>query len=415
MLEAGPAFEPGSYRVWLDHLMAGADPFGAFWDDPRTEHEEFGLRGSRLFVKGGTTNHWGGETPRFKPEDFELRSRTGLGADWPISYDDLSPYYARAESLLGVAGDSDDDDPPRHGMKYPFPAAPFTLGNRPMIETYERLRMAYSHMPVARNGDKCITTGTCDYCPVNARYSASYDLMLLQDEYDGRLEVRTEAPALSLLMDGKKHAGGVSFLNHETGARETLEGDAVVVCGGTVESAKLLLASTPSDWPDGVGNASGHVGRHLVGHPLVSVGGVRPGNPDKLDQELVGIVTLLCRHFDTPEYQREGKLLFTMSDRSTTLFEREILANVSRAEIDAKMTSELPLSIGGSFEQFESPENRVSLGAGTTRHGLATTEIEFGANATTRKAHEAHAQRLTRIHMSTPLSRIAPGRISSNF
>jgi choline dehydrogenase-like flavoprotein len=252
-------------------------------------------------------------------------------------------------------------------------------------------------MPNARNGDKCMTTGTCDYCPVNARYTATFDLMLLQNENGSKLDLRTEAPVLKIWMDGKKRVRGVRFLNRETGDLERMESDVVVVCSGTVESTKLLLASAGTDWPDGIGNDSGHLGRHLVGHPVFSVSGVRPGNPDRLHQELIGIVSLVSRHFDTPEYQREGKMLFTMSDGSTTPLERHILSNVSRSDIDAKMTSEMPLSLGGAMEQFESPENRVSLGDGTTRHGLATTEIEFGVNEITRRSHQAHTQTLAGV------------------
>ena len=68
MFEAGPDFATGDYRVWLDFLMAGKRPYMPFIDDPRTEHAHFGLRGSRLFMKGGTTNHWGGETPASNPK-----------------------------------------------------------------------------------------------------------------------------------------------------------------------------------------------------------------------------------------------------------------------------------------------------------------------------------------------------------
>ena len=83
-------------------MMANSNPYRAFWDDPRTQNKYFELRGARLFVKGGTTNHWDGWSLRFKPEDFELKARTGIGADWPITYDELSPYYGQAEFLLGI-------------------------------------------------------------------------------------------------------------------------------------------------------------------------------------------------------------------------------------------------------------------------------------------------------------------------
>lgn len=396
MFEAGPDFET-SYRKWLDYLMTGANPYREFWDDPRSENERFGLRGSRLFVKGGTTNHWGGWSLRFKPEDFELKSRTGIGADWPITYDELSPHYAEAEVLLGIEGDSDDDDPPRHSRKFPFPAAPYTLNDMPIINALKKLGMSYSHMPMARNADKCVTTGTCRYCPFDARYTASFDLAELKSEYGSKLDIRTGTPVLEIVMNGKKQARGVSFVDSQTGENGSMEGDAVAICSGTVESTKLLLASANTDWADGIGNDSGHVGRHLVGHPLIFAEGARLGNPDKIEQEL-GFITLACRHFDTPKYQKEGKMLFArVGDDNKTFLEREILSNTSRSDINEKMTSQITFAFESSVEQFESPENRVSLGAGTTRHGLRTTKIEFGVNEITQRALETHRQNLIKV------------------
>ena len=397
MFEAGPDIGAVSHRKWLDHLMAHANPWDAFWEDPRTENERLPLRGSRLFVKGGTTNHWGGWSLRFKPEDFELKSRTGVGADWPITYDELAPFYTQAESLMGIEGDSDDDDPPRYGDRFPFPAAPYTLNDMPVIEALEKLGMSYSHMPMARNGDKCVTTGTCRYCPVNARYSAAIDLAQLKDEHGSKLDIRTEAPVVSVLMDGKKKSRGVRFLNRRTGATESTEGDCVAVCSGTVESTKLLLASANADWTEGIGNDSGHVGRHLLGHPLLYAEGFRPGNPEKIEQEL-SFVTLACRHFDTPKYQRKGKMLIArVGDESKTRLTGEILANSSWSEIDAKMASGMHLAFYASLEQFESPENRVSLGADTAKFGLRGTRIDFGVNEVTKKTHQSYAQNLIEI------------------
>ncbi len=398
MFEAGPDFEMGKYRVWLDYLMAKIDPYRAFLDDPEPEDKQFGLRGSRLFVKGGTTNHWGGWSLRFKPEDFELKSRTGIGADWPITYDELSSYYTQAEYLLGIEGDSDDDDPPRYGQNYPFAAAPYTLNDMPIIEAFKKLGISYSHMPLARHGGKCVTTGTCRYCPVNARYSAAFDLAELEKEYGSRLVIRTESPVLHIVMDGKKQAVGVRYSNRKTGLNGSMEGDTVVICSGTVESTKLLLASANTDWSEGIGNDSGHVGRHLVGHPLISAAGTRQGNPDKTEQEL-GFITLACRHFDTPRYQKDGKMLLArVEDSGNTFLEQEILSNVSRAKINTKMASSMKFEFYASIEQFESPENSVRLGgANADKFGLPGTIMNFSVNEITRKVLQTHAQNLMRI------------------
>ena len=397
MFEAGPDYENGKYRRWLDHWMSEANETDQFFDDPREENVRSGLRGSRLFVKGGTTNHWDGWSLRFKPEDFELKSRTGWGIDWPISYEQLAPYYTRAEGLLGIEGDSDDDDPPRYGDQFPFPAAPYTRNDMPIIDAFEKLGMSYSHMPMARNADRCITTGTCGYCPVNARYTASFDLGNLQDEYDDRIQLLTDSPVLNIVMRDKTESVGVNYMDMETGETHLMEGDAIVVCGGTVESTKLLLGSTSKYWPEGVGNDSAHVGRHLVGHPLIHADGFRAGNPHKIQQEL-GFITLSSRHFDTPEYQKDGKMMLArMGDGGTTRLAQEFLTGSSRSEVDKKMRSVLNFSIHAFVEQFESPESGIALGAGTDRHGLRTTEIGFGVNAITEKAMETHTGNLLDI------------------
>ncbi len=397
MFEAGPDLPDHDRRGWLDQLMRNPDRYAGFEDDPRNEHEQFGLRGSRLFVKGGTTNHWGGWSLRFKPEDFELKSRTGIGADWPISYEQLAPFYTDADLLLGIEGDSGNDDPPRFGGSFPFPPAPYTLNDMPVIEALKRLGMSYSHMPMARNGDRCITTGTCRYCPVNARYRAAFDLSQLQMEYGDKIELRTDSPVLGIEMTSKFEAKGVRYLSAQAGGSELMEADLVVVCAGTVESTKLLLGSSGDYWKQGIGNDSDHVGRHLVGHPLIYAEGVRPGNPDRIEQEL-GFITLASRHYDTPEYQAQGKMLFgRVGDDSNTVIEREMLAGKSRHEIEEKMESGIHIAFEASVEQFESPENRVGVGAATDSRGLRTTEISFGKNPVTQAAMATHTDNLRKV------------------
>ncbi len=396
MFEAGPHFAPGDRRIWLDHLLGDDDIYQPYMDDPREENEDFGLCGSRLLMKGGTTNHWGGLTPRFKPEDFELNSRTGFGVDWPINYEELAPYYAQAEVLLGITGDSDNDDPPRYGAKYPFPHTDYTLGDMLLIDALESMDIGYGHMSLARNGNRCITTGTCDYCPVNARYTALYDLGQLQNEYPEKLHLKTESPVTEILMDGKNRARGVGFLDLKTGTPDSLESDTVIVCAGTIESCKLLLSSTNKYWPDGIGNDSGHVGRHLIGHPVLFARGVRPDNPDKLHQEL-GFTSLISRHFDSPEYQPKGKMWFSGGAGSTSSLEEQILDNNSRREINKQMESEAMISLGGEMEQFEHPKNRVSLANGTTRHGLRNTKISVGTHDINLQTRREHVQSFVEI------------------
>ena len=391
MLEAGPAFKTGDRRLWLDHMQTAGDTYAPFIDDPRDDNELFGLRGSRLFMQGGTTNHWGGLTPRFKPEDFELYSRTGYGVDWPISYEDLAPYYTKAEHALGITGDSDNDDPPRYGDKFPFAHTDYTMGDKLVIEALESLDLGYGHMALARNGDRCITTGTCDYCPVSARYAASFDNEMLRQQYPDRFELLTEVPVTRLLMKGKLICRGVEYLSLADGETHTLEAEQVFVSCGTIESCKLLLASANPDWPEGIGNDSGHVGRHLLGHPVMFAAGVRPGNSQGIGREL-GFGSLISRHFDTPEWQRKGKMWFSGGVGITDSIEAQILDKVPRAQIRRNIEGGLLFDVGGEMEQFEKPENRVRLGNARTRHGLHTTEIEVGVHEVNLKTRDEYLQ-----------------------
>ena len=398
MFEAGPMFKPGDRRTWLDHLVAPNKLYERFTDDPGSQvgNRYMEVFGARLFMKGGTTNHWGGLSPRFKPEDFELKSRTGYGADWPITYRELAPYYTKAEALLGVCGDSYNDDPPRYGDKFPFYPPSYTLGDGFLIKILEDHKISYGHAAVARNGNKCITTGTCDYCPTNARYTALYDLVQLQMKYEERLSLHTESPVTKILMDGQKRAIGVDFLDLETGNEESMEADSVVISSGTIESAKLLLASANRDWQTGIGNHSDHLGRHLVGHPLMFAEGVRSGNPNKFNSEL-GFTSLLSRHFDSPEYQSKGKMWFSPKIGSDTTIERGILSNMSRADIDEKMSAEANISIGGEMEMYDSPANLIRLGKGKTRHGLPTTKMDFEIKEITVKTRQEHADTFVKM------------------
>ena len=396
MFEAGPEFLPGDRRIWLDHMLGSSDTYAAFIDDPREENELFGLRRSRLLMQGGTTNHWGGLTPRFKPEDFELKSRTGFGSDWPIDYDEMAPYYAQAEILLGITGDSYNDDPPRYGAKFPFAHTDYTMGDKIVIDALERLDISYGHMSIARNGDRCITTGTCDYCPVNARYTALYDLELLRAQHVERLVLRTESPVTRVLMDGKNRCRGVEYLDLRSQERESMDAEAVFVCSGTIESCKLLLASENSDWREGIGNDSGHVGRHLIGHPVMFAMGQLPENPNGVGAEL-GFDSLISRHFDSPDYQHKGKMWFSGSVGNTATIEEQVLSNVSRADMNAAFNSELSMSVGGEMEQFEHPNNRVTLGKERTSQGLLTTNIEVGVHDVNIKARQEHVDTFVKI------------------
>ena len=108
ILEAGPEVKAKDRRFWWDYITKGERPYTYTYDQKfeagSTGNIEYQTDGVRVKAYGGSTMHWGAWSLRFKPEDFNLYTNTGLGADWPINYEDLESYYNDAESYLSVLG-----------------------------------------------------------------------------------------------------------------------------------------------------------------------------------------------------------------------------------------------------------------------------------------------------------------------
>ena len=382
LLEAGGAVDERNRRTWLDFVTTGALPWPDHGDrigDSESSPTRVELAGSRLLVRGGTTGHWGGWALRFKPEDFHLHSAAGREVDWPFAYDELEPYYAAAEQALGICGDSGDDVPPRKGRRYPFEAPPFSQADGLVIAGLEKRGLSYAHLPIARAANRCITTGTCQYCPVGARYTATRTLDRLAATHgrSGRFELRLGSAVRSLAMDGAARARGVEYVDVASGRSRRLTGDVVIVAAGAIESPKLLLACRGEAWPRGLGNGSGHVGRHLKVHPLLSVEACLPANPSRIHQELD--FPLLCsRHYDSEAQQRDGKLFFVRSVSSPDAgIEAMMAAGQPLAAVEAVTRGPLRLTFNGFVEQFSSEGNRVEAAPGFTRFGLPRTRIRY--------------------------------------
>ena len=211
ILEAGPEIKAKDRRFWWDYITRGERPYtftyDQKWESKNTGNTNFLTEGVRVKAYGGSTMHWGAWSLRFKPEDFQLYTNTGEGADWPIDYKDLEPYYKIAEAYLSVCGDHTEGWIP-NAPPYPAPPFAWTAPDGMMIKAWEKLDVKYQDgdikggsikikagkMPIARYR-KCMTTGTCKYCPIGGRFSAQYVLDdLKQDVRFKNLEIRINAP-----------------------------------------------------------------------------------------------------------------------------------------------------------------------------------------------------------------------------
>jgi len=226
-----------------------------------------------LFLQGvgGTTWHWTGMTPRFLPEDFEMQRRYGVGENWPISYDDLEPFYVQAEQALGVSGDSRNDHGSPRSAPYPMPEIPMTYGDKLLASKLASAHVEVAPLPAARNSHAfdgrpaCRGNNTCTpLCPIGAAYSAEVDVAKAV-RFGARLV--TQAVAYRFDIDHEQRLAAVHY-KHPDGSSQRLTAARFIVACNSIETARLLLMATGERSPQGLANASGQVGRNLMDHAL---------------------------------------------------------------------------------------------------------------------------------------------------
>jgi len=262
-LDAGPFWDPetdwvsderGSHSLyWTEpRLISGADPV------------PLGSNNSGRGV-GGSMVHYAGYTPRFHPSDFATFTNDGVGADWPISYDELRPYYEHIEQELPVAG---QDWPWGDPHSYPFHAQPVSGNGDVFINGCERIGIRARVGPVAiangRFGNRphCIYRGFClQGCKVNAK--ASPLITHVPDALAHGAEIRAHCHVSSVIVDEHTgHAAGVTYF--KDGVERRQRARMVAVAGYSIETPRLLLLSTSNRFKDGLCNDEGQVGRYVM-------------------------------------------------------------------------------------------------------------------------------------------------------
>ncbi len=312
LLEAGPALYPSrdfKEHVWpyeLPHRGVGVGanlkgvlgdefmaPNGA-WEiegEPYTTAPGSRFRWFRSRIVGGRTNHWGRIALRFAPVDFRSRSTDGMGDDWPISYDDLSPYYDKVESYIGVFGSKENISSAPDGifLPPPKPRCSELLAKRgcdklniPLIPA----RLAIITKPL--NGrPACHYCGQCGRgCKTASNFSSS-QVLIPQAEATGRFTLITGAMAREIIIGKDGKAEAVSYVDKATRTERRVKAKAIVVGASACESARLLLNSRSTLFPNGLANSSGTVGRYLMdtvgsdgGAYFPQLGKVPPHNHD---------------------------------------------------------------------------------------------------------------------------------------
>lgn len=248
---------------------------GAGWELP-DEPYEYAAGGDKFKwwrprMLGGRTNHWDRVTLRFGPYDFKPCSRDGLGFDWPITYQDLAPWYDKVESLIGVTGraeclENTPDSP--HGVHLPPPPPR-------VYEQFLARSLASMGIPVAamrsailtepHNGrPACLYATACMRgCSIGANFQST-TVLIPPARGTGRLTVRCNAGVRKVNVDNNDRATGVDFIDRKTGETVSVAARAVVLAAGTCESVRILFNSATPRFPTGLANSSGLLGRYLM-------------------------------------------------------------------------------------------------------------------------------------------------------
>ena len=225
----------------------------------------------RSRMLGGRTNHWARNSFRMGPYDFKPRSRDGLGVDWPIDYETMRPWYDKTEALIGVYGSND-------GLENHPDSAPGVLHEPPAPRVGELLikaaandlgipcvpaRRAVLTRPIGNRSACFYATGCGRGCSIGAAFQTTTSLLPMA-RATGNLDIRTDAMVYELRLTGEGRAEGVNFIDRTTGRHEAAFGRTVVLAASAAETARILLNSKSSLFPDGAANSSGEVGRNLM-------------------------------------------------------------------------------------------------------------------------------------------------------
>ncbi|EJN59154.1 GMC family oxidoreductase [Halogranum rubrum] len=397
VLDAGPRFDPAEREDRMERLLRPGDDRPVWPVDPErdayssTGEREYPLNAARVKGIGGTTLHWQGMVMRLHEQDFRLDSSVGAGTDWPFDYEHLRPYYAEAERELSVSGASDNPFAPPREQPHPLPPFPPSHSDAIFAEACESLGIATHSVPNARNSEStadasaCVGYGTCKpVCPSGAKYDATRHVR--EAEAAGaRVIDRVPVQRLEHDATGNRVTAAVyatpDGTEHRQAARE------FVVAAGGVETPRLLLLSKSEQYPDGLANSSGAVGRYFMDHLFAGMGGLLDR---RTRQKHVGFITSESHQF----YDRE--------DDSRGAIKLEFLNYAGPAPTDVALSADEfgdallskiresygnHIAVSALVEQFPRRENRIRLDPSRTDgYGNPVPDVVWSLDDPTRRA-----------------------------
>ena len=276
ILEAGPDWDNQSLissAIWARRLKWSGAPVIEEGENP------IGHAFNAGYGVGGSAMHHYAVWPRLHAEDFRVRSLYDRARDWPVSYDDLRPYYDQVQRESGIAGDAEQEIWRPPGEPYPMRPVPLFAQGQIIARGFEKQGMNTAPLPLAvttsnYNGRSvCIWDGWCDAgCPIGALANPVTTDLPIALGHGAVLQANATVTRI-LANDAGDFVTGVEFTNG-SGETNKLMADLVVLAAFTVQNPRLLLASATDKHPSGLANSSGIVGKFVMSHPAALVYGL---------------------------------------------------------------------------------------------------------------------------------------------
>jgi choline dehydrogenase-like flavoprotein len=375
--DAGPFWDPD--RDWVSD-EAGSHHL--YWTEPRViggdDPVPLGSNNSGRGV-GGSMVHFAGYAPRLHPSDFHTASADGVGADWPIGYDDLDPYFAMLEAELPVAGQRWPWGRP-HG--YPHSPHPVGGGGQVFLRGAERLGIEARVGPVAitngRFGNRphCVYRGFClQGCKVNAK--ASPLITHVPDALARGAEIRADAMVSEVAIDESTGlATGVRYIRG--GVERFQRARLVAVAGYSIETPRLLLNSVSHRFPEGLCNDHDQVGRYVMVQGAPQTSGRFTDEVRMYKAPPPEVTSEAFYETDPSKPYRRGFAIQNVSPLPITHAEHVAAQGHWGAALREYMSDYVHWATLGSLCEFlPLPENRVTLADETDRHGLPVARFDY--------------------------------------
>jgi len=329
VIEAGPAYDPFSdynlhkpsweksefpYREKHKARYSYGDmqPLESRWDSIQSWNHVWGKtnRTKKRYPwkyhhargVGGSTLHFTGEAHRLNPESMQMFSRFGVAADWPVDYQELEPYYVKAECVIGVAGPENNKTRPRSGP-YPLPAHKFSYASQKVIEATRGLGLNWEANSLAVLSRPFDNRPACNYCANCNRGcprtdKGSVDVTFMRKALaTGNCILKSDSPVIRINAGENDSVKSVEYIDSQ-GNKQKVDTRVLVVACGAIETPRMLLLSSNKHAPNGLANETGHVGKHF----METLSWVSNGlHPERLDTYRGLPSDMICWDYNAPD------------------------------------------------------------------------------------------------------------------